>query len=319
MSPGTPVPNGDRVACFGYGDGEVVAHVDAAVGEQLDHVRVQLVLDLVDVGLEGIDVPALLHRQRTLGDDGAGVVGRVGEVDGHACDLDAALIRVVDGMCTRKARQQRRMQVDDAVGERCQQRVADHAHVAGHDDVLDAVRHELVRDDLVGRDGVGVDLFGKREGLDTRALGALQALRGRAARHDELDRGVERAVGDAVDERLQVGAGAGDEHADLQRLELLACRTRSGARGLDVVAGGDVELLRGSSAISCLSRRAGKLAVDVRGEKRVARQRLGRQPRLLDQTTVLVATAHRSTPPCQSRRRRCPRGTASRRARRASA
>lgn len=68
-----------------------------------------------------------------------------------------------------------------------------HAHVTGHHHVLAAALEQLMRDDLVSRDGVGVDILGQRECLDARALGTLQALGRRTARHHKLNRGVELA------------------------------------------------------------------------------------------------------------------------------
>ena len=136
----------------------------------------------MDVLLERVDIPALLDSQRALGDDGAVVVDLVGKMHGHASYLDAARKGVVNRMRTGKARQQRRMQVDHAVGKRRQQRRVHHAHVAGHDHILAAEFEKLVRDDLVGGDGVGVDILGQRERLDARALSALQTLSRRTAR-----------------------------------------------------------------------------------------------------------------------------------------
>ena len=175
-------------------------------------------LDRVDVLLERVDVPAFLDSQRTLGDDGAVVVNLVGKVHGHAGHLDATRKRIVNRMGTGKARQQRRMQVDHAIGERRQQRRVHHAHIAGHHHVLAATFEQLMRDDLVSRDGVGIDILGQRERLDARALSALQTLSRRTARHHKLNRSIELAGGNQIDQRLQIGAGAADEHTDLKRL-----------------------------------------------------------------------------------------------------
>lgn len=117
---------------------------------------------------------------------------------GHASYLDAARKGIVNRMRTGKARQQRRMQVDHAIGERRQQRRVHHAHIAGHDHILAAALEKLVRDDLVGGNRVGVDILGQRERLDARALSALQALGRRTARHHKLNRSVELAGGDQI-------------------------------------------------------------------------------------------------------------------------
>ena len=124
------------------------------------------------------------------------------------------------------------MQVDHAIGERRQQRRVHHAHVAGHDHIFAAALEQLMRDDLVSRDGVGIDILGQRECLDARTLGALQALGRRTARHHKLNRGVELADGDQVDQRLQVGTRTADKHADLKRLS----RIGAGRTGVGHVA-----------------------------------------------------------------------------------
>ena len=117
-----------------------------------------------------------------------------------------------------KARQQCRMQVDHAIGKRCQQWRVHHAHIAGHDHIFAAALEQLMRNDLVSRDGIGIDILGQRECLDARTLGTLQALGRRTARHHKFNRGVELAGGDQVDQRLQVGTRTADKHANLKRL-----------------------------------------------------------------------------------------------------
>ena len=79
--------------------------MDTAIGEHLDSLGIERVLDIVDVSLERIDVPLLLDGQRALGDDGAAVVHLVCKVNGHARHLDAAVERVLNGMRAYKARQ----------------------------------------------------------------------------------------------------------------------------------------------------------------------------------------------------------------------
>ena len=164
----------------------------------------------MDVLLERVDVPAFLDSQRTLGDDGTVVVDLVGKVHGHTGHLDAARKGIINRMRTGKARQQRRMQIDHAIGER--------RHVAGHDHILATAFEQLVRDDLVGGNRVGIDILGQRERLDARTLGTLQALGRRTARDHKLNRSVELAGGDQIDQRLQVGTRTADEHTDLERL-----------------------------------------------------------------------------------------------------
>ena len=71
-------------------------------------------------------------------------------------------------------------------------------------------------DDLVGRDGVGAVQVGrKRHRGDVGLGGALETVGALAARDDNLDAGIERAVSDAVDNGLQVRARTGDKDAEL--------------------------------------------------------------------------------------------------------
>ena len=104
--------------------------------------------------------------------------------------------------------------IHHAVGERREQRGVHHAHVTGHHHVLDAGGAELGGDDLVGLQRVGVHLLGERERLDARRLGALEPVGGGTARDHELDLRVEIASVDGVDQRLEVGARARQQHAD---------------------------------------------------------------------------------------------------------
>ena len=127
------------------------------------------------------------------------------------------------------------MQVHHAIGKHREYGLVHHAHVAGHDDVVDVAGVERASDDLVGGHGVGIDLLGKREGLQARRLGARKAVGRGTAGHDELDGCVKRTCGDTVDKRLEVGTGPGEEHADAQRL-IVAGGTSSGDGGLELVA-----------------------------------------------------------------------------------
>ena len=60
--------------------------------------------------------------ERALEDDRAGVDALVDEVDGHAEHLDAVGERLLDRADARERRQQRRVHVDDALGEAGEER-----------------------------------------------------------------------------------------------------------------------------------------------------------------------------------------------------
>lgn len=73
-------------------------------------------------------------------------------------------------------------------------------------------------------DRIGVDLLGQRERLNARCLGALKTKGRGATPTNELDLGIECDGVDGVDERLQVGAGTREQHADGQRCAILASK-----------------------------------------------------------------------------------------------
>jgi hypothetical protein len=104
--------------------------------------------------------------------------------------------------------------VDDALREAAQERGVDELHVAGEDDELDAGAGQPVGHRRVARAAVRV--LGDREdaGGDTRGGGALERAGAGLVGADGDDLDALAAV-DAVEDRLEVGALAGGEDADL--------------------------------------------------------------------------------------------------------
>ena len=88
-----------------------------------------------------------------------------------------------------------------------------HAHIPGHDDVVHAGVLEGARDTLVSRQRIAVGLLGERHGLDACGLGALKSIGARTRGDHELDRRVERARRDTVDDGLEVCPTTADEDA----------------------------------------------------------------------------------------------------------
>ena len=80
------------------------------------------------------------HRDRALEQDRPGVDALVHEVDRDADDLHAVVDRLLDRPDARERGQQRRVDVDDAVGESRHERGRQQRHVAGQDDELGALR-----------------------------------------------------------------------------------------------------------------------------------------------------------------------------------
>ena len=175
-------------------------------------------LDSVNLLLQRIKGVVLGNLNRTLGHDGTLVVLGVGEMHRHARHLHASVEGVGDGVGSLEGGQQRRMQVQHAIGEGIQNFRQHHAHVASHDQVLRTGRLALVGDELVGSRSIRIDLLVQHQRGNARSLGPLNAI-GIGTRGNHLhDLGVHRTIGDAIDDGLQIGAGTADKNGDLQRL-----------------------------------------------------------------------------------------------------
>src|SRR5262249_31704339 len=125
--------------------------------------------------------------------------------------LEGLALRVDAG----EGREQRRVDVQDAVGEASDESGRQDAHEAGEDHRLDGVlgedAEERVLEGLAPREELVVD--GER-GLPRR-LRARQRPGARPVRHHAGDLGGgERAARLRVEERLEVGPGSGDEDAE---------------------------------------------------------------------------------------------------------
>src|SRR5437588_4453322 len=90
---------------------------DLALRDQAHGAGQQVVLDLVDLPLDGVDVPRIGKLERTLEDDRAAVDALVDEVHGHPGDLDSVRQRLLDRMDSREGGEQRRVHVDDRVAK----------------------------------------------------------------------------------------------------------------------------------------------------------------------------------------------------------
>src|SRR5437016_369475 len=100
--------------------------------------RQEDVLLLEDPGGEGILRVILVDRDRLLQNDGPPVHGGVDEVNRAARDFDARGDGIAVGVCPRERGEQRRMDIDDPVRERADERRGNEAHEAREDDQLDA-------------------------------------------------------------------------------------------------------------------------------------------------------------------------------------
>ena len=192
------------------GDGE------AARGEKAEGLGEGEVLLLLDAGVEGLGRVALKNGDGTLNDDGTAVCAGIDEVDGAPGDLGA----VVEGLFPRveagEGRQERGVDVEDAVGEGVQETGLDDAHEPGQHDGVRAVALDDADPFLLGRafefgleGGAGKILRG-----DAGAAGALQDEGILDIGQDADELGIQRPGVDGVEDGLHVGAGPGTEHGE---------------------------------------------------------------------------------------------------------
>ena len=158
--------------------------------------------------MRSLERRARLDRHLHLRDHGARVEPLVDVVDGDAGRVDAGSKRVGDRVRAGEGGQERRMDVDDALREAVEERLRQQMHVPGEDDELDAVLLEPGCEHEVALGPVGVAVERERRGRDAGLARADERVRVAPVRRDRRDRQPR------VEQRLQVGAVAADEHAD---------------------------------------------------------------------------------------------------------
>ena len=149
---------------------------------------------------------------RLLPDHRARVEPFVDVVDGDAGRLDARGQRVVDRPRAGELRQERRVHVDDAVGEAIEKRRREEVHVTGEDDQVDPAQLEPLGQLAIAGLTVGIAVELEDAVRNSRCVGAFECgCVAAVGRH-----GGDRQAG--VDQRLQVRSVAGDEHPDHREL-----------------------------------------------------------------------------------------------------
>ena len=88
---------------------------------------------------ERVGVVGVEDRDGALQDDGAVVEVFVDEVDGATRDFDAVVEGLLLSVEAGEGGQQRRVDIEDAVGEGGNELGREQAHIAGEDDEVDAV------------------------------------------------------------------------------------------------------------------------------------------------------------------------------------
>ena len=157
----------------------------------------------------GLGLRRLGQVDRALEDDRPRVDALVDEVDRGAGELDAVVERLPLRVETRERRKQRRMDVQDAAGERADEPAREDPHEAGEADEPDAVLVEHPGEGHVVRGAVTEVLRVEPDGGDAAGPRARERRRLLLVPNgDDHARGVE--------ERLEIRAAPRDEHADPQ-------------------------------------------------------------------------------------------------------
>src|SRR3954454_601703 len=185
---------------------------DLPLGYQTYGSRQQLMLDLVDLPLHDGDVPRIRKLERPLEDDRAAVDPLVDEMHGNSGNLHAVVDRLLDRANSRESRQQRRVHVDDLVREAPDEDRRQQFHEAREHHELSVLGLDPVAERGVAVGPVAVVLLWEDSGLDSSALGALEAAGVSPVRRDAHD--LDIAAMDPVDKRLEVAALTRDEDDD---------------------------------------------------------------------------------------------------------
>ena len=199
----------------------VIVQVYLTGGYALDGLGVEGVFSFEDAGGEGVGGVVGYNRDFGLGYHGATVVLFVHEVDADAGD---ALARGdyggVDALAVHppsaKFRQQRGVDVQDAVAVPAQRPGAEFPHVPGQGDEFDAARGQGIGDGCVQARWAGVGDGANMGGGDIRASGAFQGHGAGVVGDDHADFGVEGTFRAGVNNGLEIRATVRGKDSDRQ-------------------------------------------------------------------------------------------------------
>ena len=143
---------------------------------------------------------------------GPGIQVFVHEMHRAAADLHAVLQRLVLRVEPRKGRQQRRMDVQNALRKLAHEMRAEQAHEAGQAHQVDVVLAQF-RDQQAIVD-FAIEALGRNgDGVQAALAGDLQAARFRAIGNHHRDLGVDRPGGDVVGDGFEIRSAAGEQNA----------------------------------------------------------------------------------------------------------
>src|SRR6202790_4028455 len=152
------------------------------------------------------------HANGGLQYNRAGVEIFVHEMHGAAGEFHSILERLALGLQARKRRQERWVNIQNAIGKRSHEKRREQPHVSGEADEIDLLLAED-GDDLAVV-GFALETFGGNDARrDFALLSLVNARRAFTVANDHGDFGIgNAAVGDAVREGLEVRAAAAQQH-----------------------------------------------------------------------------------------------------------
>jgi len=177
----------------------------------------EVFLDL-DPGMQGFRGIVIEDGNRALDEDGAGIGSAIDDMDRTTSDFCAIFEGLLPGGNAGEGGQERRMDIEDPVGEGGQKSGFYDAHKAGQSDDLRSPG--LKGGDLLAFgfalqfrfERGGADEFGR----DSVLAGAGEDKGGFDIRNNTDDTGVETAGGDGIDQGLAITAFAGSQNGDGQ-------------------------------------------------------------------------------------------------------
>ena len=187
-------------------------------------------LGLKDARGQGIYGVRVQHGHRLLQHDGARVEALVHQVHGGAAHLHPVPPGLTLGVQAGKGGQQRRVHVQDAAREGADEDGGEEPHVAGQAHEVDAVLCEKGRQHARRSPRAA----GSDDRAPRRVSPPARRARGRGVGHVGDHHGKlspELPASRRVDEGLQVGSAAADEHAELHGRDAGVTRKRRPARG----------------------------------------------------------------------------------------
>jgi hypothetical protein len=167
-----------------------------------------------DPSRQGFNAVALENGNGGLQDDRAIVEPGRHEMDGGAGHADTVLECLTLRLEARERRQQRRMNVEDAIGKCLEQLRSNPPHIPGKANQTDSARAKDLDDSTIVRIAIGVVGWHKAYRLDAGVASPFKPWSIRTIRNNDRNHGIELSGGNRVEDRLQVAAASRDKNCD---------------------------------------------------------------------------------------------------------